>query len=145
MNLIYQSIGDISKTIELAELLSKEYKKIKVIILSGDLGAGKTTFTSFLLKAIGLVEVINSPTFTILKQYKYNNYTFNHFDFYRLNEDSSDFDFIDLLNKEKTLSLIEWYDNFPIELPKENILIKIKKISIKKREISVYSSFMDTL
>src|SRR5699024_1480060 len=59
----------------------------KYLLLSGDLGAGKTTFTKKLLSKLGVIENVTSPTFTIMNQYEMNTLFINHMDAYRLNKE----------------------------------------------------------
>ncbi|MDR2867637.1 MAG: tRNA (adenosine(37)-N6)-threonylcarbamoyltransferase complex ATPase subunit type 1 TsaE [Acholeplasmatales bacterium] len=143
MNLIYQESGDLQLTRNLAQKIATLFftsePRLKLLILKGDLGAGKTTFASHLASFLGVKEIVNSPTFTILKQYKFHDLTFNHFDFYRLDYDSQDFDFIELIKDNKGLSIIEWYDNFPIAIPDEHLVIEFQIIDQNERTISIYS------
>jgi tRNA threonylcarbamoyladenosine biosynthesis protein TsaE len=65
------------------------HDNISFLLLKGGLGAGKTTFTKFLLKELGVQERVTSPTFVIMNQYVGDNdLTINHVDAYRLNNDS---------------------------------------------------------
>jgi tRNA threonylcarbamoyladenosine biosynthesis protein TsaE len=66
MKLIINSLDDTKK---LAEVVSQVVKKGDVICLNGDLGAGKTTFTKFFASFLGIKEIVNSPTFNIIKCY----------------------------------------------------------------------------
>lgn len=69
----------------LAELVEPQY----TITLEGDLGAGKTTFTQSFAKGLGVKRTVNSPTFTIMKQYV-GRIPFNHLDVYRLEDSDED-------------------------------------------------------
>ncbi len=86
-----------------------------VIGLSGDLGAGKTTFTQTLARTLGVAEVVTSPTFVIQKQYVTEHPTFSllvHIDAYRV-EDPEELvvlGFKELLTRERTLVVIEWVE-----------------------------------
>ena len=57
------------ETMEFAERLAKRLRPKDVIALEGDLGAGKTTFTKGLARGLGIKKTVNSPTFTIIKEY----------------------------------------------------------------------------
>ncbi|ARU92156.1 hypothetical protein SCLARK_001692 [Spiroplasma clarkii] len=59
-------------------------QKNTCLILNGEMGAGKTTFTKNLLAALGVQEMVNSPTFIIMNQYQIPNLKINHVDAYRL-------------------------------------------------------------
>ena len=65
------------------EVLAKKFAKLlrggDVVLLSGDLGAGKTTFTRFVLKSLGIKDEVTSPTFTIMKEYSTKKMNIYHF------------------------------------------------------------------
>lgn len=73
-------------TISFANEFAKKINKDSVLILKGDLGAGKTKFTEGILKNFGLEKEISSPTFTIVNEYKTKNINIFHFDLYRLSD-----------------------------------------------------------
>ncbi|MDR2828090.1 MAG: tRNA (adenosine(37)-N6)-threonylcarbamoyltransferase complex ATPase subunit type 1 TsaE [Acholeplasmatales bacterium] len=140
MKKIFSGIGTIELTKRVAYLISKQIVEGDCILLGGDLGSGKTTFTKFLGEFLGIKEIISSPTFTILKQYETKKFTFNHFDFYRLSNDKdNDFDFIDYIEDKKSVSVIEWYNQYEKILPTQYILINFKEIG-ENRLIEVFSS-----
>ena len=109
-----------------------------VIALSGDLGAGKTTLTKGIGKGLGINEVINSPTFTILKIYE-GRLKLYHFDVYRLDNHSGDDDLEEFFYMGG-LSVIEWAENINNILPKERLDINIKTISLKSREVTLFAN-----
>lgn len=94
------------------------------ICLAGDLGAGKTTFTKALGKAIGIEDVITSPTFNILKIYE-GTPTLYHIDAYRLEGLSQDLGFEEVL-EEEGIVVVEWYPYIQDILPKEYLQIRIE-------------------
>ncbi len=73
-----------------AENFAKNLNKDSIIILTGDLGSGKTKFTEGILKYFGLENEISSPTFTIVNEYNAKDLNIYHFDLYRL-EDYDEF------------------------------------------------------
>ena len=77
-------------TIEFAKSFAKKLNKHSIIVLSGDLGSGKTKFTEGILKYFGLDDEISSPTFTIVNEYDAKDVKLFHFDLYRL-EDIDEF------------------------------------------------------
>ena len=78
-------IKNLTELENLTEWLLPYLKPNIFLLLQGNLGTGKTTFTQTVAKKIGIKKTVNSPTFTILQQYKIrNNYYLNHFDFFRL-------------------------------------------------------------
>ena len=125
------------ETIELGYKIGSFLKGGDTIILDGDLGAGKTTFTKGVGKALGVSRVINSPTFTIVKAYKCNdNMTLNHMDLYRLDGVGDDFDLEEYFN-DSSVCIVEWpYQAFDI-IPKRYMKITIKRVDDNKREITI--------
>ena len=77
-------------TIDFAEKFAKKLKVGDIIVLSGELGSGKTKFVQGVLKHFGLEDEISSPTFTIVNEYNAGEINIYHFDVYRL-EDSDEF------------------------------------------------------
>jgi tRNA threonylcarbamoyladenosine biosynthesis protein TsaE len=105
-----------------------------VIAISGDLGAGKTTFTQGLANGLGISEQVNSPTFTIIKEYK-GRLPLYHMDVYRLGG-------YEELGFEEYFSgpgvtVIEWPGLIEEELPDELLWIEIRVIGPEEREISI--------
>lgn len=80
------------ETFRLAESLAKKLDAGDVLLLEGDLGAGKTTFTKGIAKGLGVERTINSPTFTIIKEYK-GRIPFYHMDVYRVSDPEEDLGF----------------------------------------------------
>lgn len=96
-----------------------------VILLSGDLGAGKTTFTKFVLEALGVTDIVSSPTFAILKSYK-GKYNIHHFDMYRINSDEAiEAGFDEVLSDRDSVTFIEWGKNCAEILPS-----KVRRVNI---------------
>ncbi|QBQ07397.1 tRNA threonylcarbamoyladenosine biosynthesis protein TsaE [Spiroplasma gladiatoris] len=100
--------------------------KNTAILLDGDLGAGKTTFTKYLLKKLGVKQIVNSPTFVIMNQYQCKDLTINHVDAYRLNKNEE----VEMYLEQffDALNIIEWSNNLDINYEQH---FKIIKISIK--------------
>ena len=124
-----------NETMDFAYELAKKTKAPKIIVLSGDLGAGKTTFTKGFAKGLGINEIITSPTFTLLNEYEGKEKMY-HFDMYRINDESEavEFGILDYFNDPKAIVVIEWYQNIAGLLPKHYIQININKIDDNKRE-----------
>ena len=125
-----------SSTAEFAFSLAKKIKKGTTILLFGDMGAGKTTFTKSLLKALGVKSVVTSPTFTIVNQYKSGNKNINHFDMYRI-EDESEADEIglkEMLCDLNAINIVEWPQNVKSILPPNSKKITINIVGEKNRE-----------
>lgn len=96
------------ETIEIGKQIGKGLKKGDVIVLTGDLGSGKTKLTEGILTYFGLEKEISSPTFTIVNEYYTENLNIYHFDVYRLEEEE---EFTAIGGEEyfeKGASIIEW-------------------------------------
>ena len=78
------------ETIQIAKKIASNLKKGDILVLSGNLGAGKTKFTEGILSYFGLQNGISSPTFTIVNEYETEKFPLFHFDVYRL-EDVDEF------------------------------------------------------
>ena len=115
------------ETMDFASKLASKLQIGDVVVLSGELGAGKTKFTEGFLKHFGLDEEISSPTFTIVNEYKKDDIKIYHFDVYRL-EDVEEFYAI---GGEEYFSsgicLIEWGELIEEALPNNCIRISIEK------------------
>lgn len=106
-------------TIELGKKIASTLKKGDVIVLTGDLGSGKTKLTEGILTYFGLEKEISSPTFTIVNEYYTDNLNIYHFDVYRL-EDSSEFYAIGGEEYfEKGICIIEWGELIEDAIPKK--------------------------
>lgn len=90
----------------LSEKLGKLLEAQDVLVLEGDLGAGKTTFTKGLAKGLGVKRVVNSPTFNIIKEYK-GRLPLYHMDVYRLAESEEDLGFDEYFYGEG-VTVVEW-------------------------------------
>lgn len=115
------------ETKQVAKGLAAKVGKTEVIVLSGDLGTGKTKFTEGFLSYFGLEKEISSPTFTIVNEYKNEKATVYHFDVYRL----ADVDEFYAMGGEeyfsKGICIIEWGEMIEEALPQNCIWINIQK------------------
>lgn len=110
-----------------AKSLAKLLKTHDTIVLTGDLGSGKTKFVEGILSYFGLENEISSPTFTIVNEYQKNDISIYHFDVYRL-EDSSEFYEIGGEEYfENGICLIEWGELLGNILPKNYLHITFSK------------------
>ncbi len=122
------------ETIELGYKIGEMLIGGDVIFLSGDLGAGKTTFTKGIGKALSVKRVINSPTFTIVKEYN-GSIRLNHIDLYRL-ENLDDFELEEYFNNE-SICVCEWpKDNMEL-LDVEHLFINVYRVDLDNREFHI--------
>ena len=124
-------------TNELAEEFSLNLKTGDVIVLNGELGAGKTFFIKRTSEVLGINNV-NSPTFALVNEYT-GKFKIYHFDFYRINEikELYDIGFDDYLNDDEAVVFIEWGNLFPEILPKKRIEIVINVLEDFSRVITI--------
>ncbi len=112
-----------NETIELGKKIASQIKKGDIIVLTGDLGSGKTKLTEGILTYFGLQDEISSPTFTIVNEYNATPFDIFHFDVYRL-EDPDEFYAIGGEEYfEKGVSIIEWGEKIEEALPNDYIHI----------------------
>lgn len=116
-------------TINFGKFLASKLHNGDVVVLSGDLGSGKTKLTEGILSYFGLQDEISSPTFTIVNEYKSPLSTIYHFDVYRL----ADLDEFYAIGGDeyfdKGICLIEWGEQIEDALPLELIKISFEKNS----------------
>lgn len=120
--------------------VGQKAKSGEVYCLSGDLGVGKTVFTQGFAAGLGVVDIVNSPTFTIVHEYN-GRMPFYHFDVYRISdvEEMYDIGFEEYLEGEG-VCLIEWAELIKDILPNNCVTVKIIKDLSKNfdyREITI--------
>ena len=99
--------ASVQETMALAKRFAETLNKGCVIVLSGDLGVGKTAFTKGLAQGLGIEDTITSPTFTLLKEYD-GRLDLKHIDAYRLEGvDSDALGLYDLMD-EHSVIVLEW-------------------------------------
>ena len=110
-----------------------------VILLTGELGSGKTTFTQGFAKALGIDQKIISPTFVLIRQHEISTEkTLFHIDLYRMNEntDSKEIGLAEMAQNPNNIILIEWPERLT-KLPENCLTVEIKIVSPMEREIRV--------
>ena len=118
--------ASVEETKALAAALAPLVRPCDIILLNGDLGAGKTQFSQGFANALGVKQQVTSPTFTILLEYRDGRLPLYHFDLYRLEDDEEleDIGYFDVLEADG-VSLVEWADKFPDSLPEDYLEIRI--------------------
>ena len=113
----------VEETQKVAYAIGKWVKSGMILTLEGDLGAGKTTFTKGLAKGLDIKRNVNSPTFTIIKEYQ-GRLPLYHMDVYRLENGADEIGLDDYLYGEG-VCVIEWASMIEDLLPNERLDIKI--------------------
>ena len=119
------------ETIELAQNFESEKFPNMIICLNGELGSGKTMFTKGIANALGINDVITSPTFTIIKEYD-GELPLYHMDVYRLDGNIEGIGLEEYYTKGGVV-VIEWADTIKDYLPKERLDIKFVVTGENKR------------
>ncbi|WOO38826.1 tRNA (adenosine(37)-N6)-threonylcarbamoyltransferase complex ATPase subunit type 1 TsaE [Anaerocolumna sp. AGMB13020] len=120
------------ETYNLGKKLGEEAGKGEVYCLSGDLGTGKTVFTQGFARGLGILEPVNSPTFTIVSEYEEGRLPLYHFDVYRIEdiEEMEEIGYEDYFYGEG-VCLVEWAELIKELLPDNPVRIRIEKDSDK--------------
>jgi tRNA threonylcarbamoyladenosine biosynthesis protein TsaE len=125
------------ETIALGEKLAAELPSQAVVLLIGNLGAGKTTLAKGLVKGLGAAQPteISSPTFTLIHEYSPSVY---HIDLYRLDTRAqvATLGLEEIFDREAVV-LIEWGEKFPALMPEDRIEIRLRTTGEHSREIEV--------
>lgn len=124
-----------AQTKQFGEQLASYLTAGMCITLNGDLGAGKTTLTQSIGKALGVIKTISSPTFTILKVYK-GKMPFYHIDAYRLEGLNQDLGFEELLEGDG-VCIVEWGCFIEDILPEERLDITILNGDDEQRTLQI--------
>ncbi|APH06557.1 tRNA (adenosine(37)-N6)-threonylcarbamoyltransferase complex ATPase subunit type 1 TsaE [Bacillus weihaiensis] len=121
----YEFISKTSETTSLLAIkLAEKLGEGDVVTLEGDLGAGKTTFTKGLAKGLGIQRNVNSPTFTIIKEYSDGRLPLYHMDVYRVEDADEDLGFEEYFHGNG-VTVVEWAHLIDDQLPTERLDIKI--------------------
>ena len=134
---LYKS-GSAEDTKKIAAEFAKSLKSGDVLCMSGDLGAGKTAFVQGLAAGLGVLDYVNSPTFTIVNEYS-GDLPLYHFDVYRIGDSSEMFDigFDEYLDGDG-VTVIEWAELIEDILPQSRYNITILKADEESaREIKI--------
>jgi tRNA threonylcarbamoyladenosine biosynthesis protein TsaE len=109
----------------------------KVVIFNANMGVGKTTFIKSLLKNLGVIDTISSPTFSLINEYKtIDNQIVYHFDFYRLKSENEAYDFgVEEYLYSNHWCFIEWAEKIPNLLPQDYSIIDLELLDNGKRKL----------
>lgn len=116
------------ETLQLGRKLARQARPGQVFSLVGDLGVGKTVLTKGMAEGLGIMEPVNSPTFTILQIYEEGRLPFYHFDVYRIGdlEEMEEIGYEDYFYGEG-ICLVEWANLIRELMPEDTIHIVIEK------------------
>lgn len=133
---------NVLQTHNIAQKLAEQFKNGAIILLSGELGSGKTTITQGFAKALGITDRILSPTFTIMRVHDIpgnNQGKFYHIDLYRLEKASvSELGIDEIIKNPHNIVIIEWPEHLSSQIFQKPISIRLKIIKQNTREIEVY-------
>lgn len=133
-------------TQNLAQVLAQNFTT-GVVYLIGDLGAGKTTFTRYLLQNLGHQGAVKSPTYTLVEPYQIAGKDIFHFDLYRLN-DPYELELMgirDYLETPHALFLFEWPSKGETEIPDADLVIHIEKSEDEMTRVATLTSSSQVL
>ncbi len=131
--------GSEEETIALGERLASRLPRKGVVLLIGDLGAGKTTLAKGIVHGLGAAEPdeVSSPTFTLVHEYGHSPKVY-HVDLYRIGRagELESLGLDELLDRE-ALVLVEWGERFPQVWPEDHIEIRLRRLPDERREIRI--------
>jgi len=126
------------ETIELGRRIAAELPKRAIVLLIGNLGAGKTTLAKGILSGLGIAEPedVTSPTFTLI--HEYGGGRAYHIDLYRLDttQQVATLGLEEMLDREAVI-LIEWGERFPHLFPSGKVEIHLKPLSESARQVTI--------
>jgi len=122
-------------TVAFADALAALAVPGTVLAVDGDLGAGKTRFAQAFAAALGVLGIVNSPTFTIIKEYEGSKLPLYHMDVYRLSLEEADELGLDEYFHGRGVSLVEWASIIEPILPDERLHIELRSTGPTSRTI----------
>jgi len=135
---VYRTTSE-EETIALGERIAKELPPKQIVLLIGELGAGKTTLAKGIIKGLGVAapDEVSSPTFTLIHEYGTEGRAY-HIDLYRLDEprEVATLGLQDIFDRQ-AIVLIEWGERFPQFLPAQRTEIRIRATGEQERDIDI--------
>ncbi len=122
---------------KIAKQLIAKAKDTKILLFYAEMGAGKTTLIKEIIKQLGVIDNVSSPTFSLVNEYfSAKNGTIYHFDFYRIEDETEALDIgIDDYFYTNNWCFIEWPQNIDSYLPEDAIVVNIEIIDKITRRI----------
>ncbi|MCC2684383.1 MAG: hypothetical protein K0R75_1282 [Paenibacillaceae bacterium] len=133
---VYVAEGE-QQTVRLAGVLAAQLWRGAVLAVDGDLGAGKTRFAQALAESLGVADVVNSPTFTIIKEYEGSGLPFYHMDVYRISAQEAGELGLEEYFEGSGVTLIEWASRIDELLPDDRLEIGISVTGGDEREFAL--------
>lgn len=123
-------IHSLNHTLEIGSKIAQNLRGGDVIELIGDVGAGKTTLTKGVANGLGVGETVQSPTFTISREYGADRgLRLVHYDFYRLREAGVMADELsEVVHDPNTVVIVEWADAVDAVLPRDRLTLRIELV-----------------
>lgn len=120
-------VANLNETIELGKKLGLALRGGEVLELIGDIGAGKTSLTKGIAKGLAISEEVQSPTFTISRNYDgRDGLILAHYDFYRLNDAGiMEMELSESINEPHTITVVEWSGVINSVLPSDVLRVSI--------------------
>ena len=131
-------LQNLDDTAALGQTLGQHIQAGTIVVLSGDLGAGKTQLAGAIARGLGIEDSVTSPTFAILKNYPMGRIPLNHMDLYRLDspEQLGDIGFLDLLAEdEPSAILIEWGEMFDEVSSRADLIVTMRMVDVNERQV----------
>lgn len=139
MNMVKILTENEEQTMNLAKKLAELLEPGMTLLLEGDLGAGKTTFTKGIGEGLGVKRIIKSPSYTIIREYQDGRLPLYHIDLYRLDESEASELGLEEYFEGNGITVVEWSSVAPAELPAERLEIRLKTDvnHFEQREIEI--------
>lgn len=123
-------VNNLEETQKIAADLANLIQAGDTILLDGELGAGKTTFTQGFARALGIKRPLKSPTFTLVREYQTTNFPLYHLDVYRLGEEGGgdELGLEDYFNAD-SVSFVEWSQYIEAQLPFDALKVSLERVA----------------
>ena len=118
-------LATLDETVAFGKNIGSTAQPGDIITLSGDLGAGKTTFTRGFIRSLGYTQVVTSPTYALVESYNLDQFTLHHFDLYRLQTAPAELNFIHEYLTDDAVCIIEWPQESSTLLPDADITLHL--------------------
>ncbi len=126
-----------AETIDAGRALAAELRPDDVVLLTGDLGAGKTAFARGLAEGLGVDPLdVSSPTFTLIQEYRGGRLTLHHIDLYRLTPREVDDLGLEELVVSGAVVAVEWPDRWT-RVPAHAVRVELRAVGENERSISI--------